>query len=277
MSKITLEGWVSVRAALVSGSRTVHEILLQRGKDSNKIDVLKKRAREGDIPVRFVHEDEISKHAEGTSHGGVLAFVGERNFLALDDLSNGPQAAFLTMLDGVEDPYNFGQAVRALYACGAHGLIVRPRNWTTAASTVARASAGTSEFMRMAVAESDTELLSMLKKQNIQLVCSDLSDTAKNPSHANLRSSLLLVIGGERRGISKELLSAADVTLQIPYGRAFKQSLGVTSSAAILAYEVMQQRNSSTRASSKPQKTSAKLTRQIKQKFSVSKKEKTES
>ncbi len=202
MSELTLEGWVSVRAALVSGSRDVHEILLQRGKDSNKTDILKKRAREANVPVRFVHEDEINKQAEGKTHGGVLVFVGERKFLNLDELSNGPQAAFLAMLDGVEAPYNFGQAVRALYACGAHGLIVRPRNWTTAASTVARASAGTSEFMRMAITESDEELITMLQKQNIQLICSDLNENAKNPSQARLNSSLLLVIGGERRGIS---------------------------------------------------------------------------
>ncbi len=242
MSELRLEGWVSVRAALIAQNRDVHEIWLQKDKDSNRFDTLKKRARELNVPIKLVDEASIEEMAEGSSHGGVLAFVGERKFMPLEHLGNGPHAAFLVMLDGVEDPYNFGQALRAVYACGAHGLIVRPRNWTTAAATVSRASAGTSEFMRMAVAESDDDILALVRKQKLKLVCSDLSDKAVNLEQAKLTSPLLLVIGGEKRGISKPLLAAADVILQIPYGREFKQSLGVTSSAAILAYEIMQQR-----------------------------------
>lgn len=256
MTDTTLEGWVSVRAAIVSGSRDVHELWLQKDKDSNNIKTLKKRAREQDIPVKLVAQKEIDSRAEGKSHGGVLAFVGERKFLPLDELGKGSQATFLAMLDGVEDPYNFAQAVRALYACGVHGLILRPRNWTTAASTIARASAGTTEFMRMAITQSDDELIHLLHKRNIQLVCSDLSDKAKNPREAKLNKPLLLVIGGEKRGISKTLLNVADLTLQIPYGRAFKQSLGVTSSAAILGYEIMQQRSMNASTFSKTNKKS---------------------
>lgn len=248
MSELLLEGWVSVRAALVSGSRDIYEILLEKDRQSNRFDTLLKRAAEENVTVKRVAASELERMVEGKSHGGVVARVSERKFLALNDLSDGPQAAFLVMLDGVEDPHNFGQAVRAAYACGAHGLIVRPRNWTTAAATVARASAGTSEFMRMAVAESDEALLGMLTKKRIKLLCTDLSDEAITPAQANLTVPLLLVVGGEMRGISKSLLRAADSILQIPYGRTFKQSLGVTSSMAMLAYEVMEQRQPSNRA-----------------------------
>ena len=49
-----------------------------------------------------------------------MALAGERTYQALPDLLQdaGPDA-FVVMLDGMEDPYNFGQAVRSLYACGA--------------------------------------------------------------------------------------------------------------------------------------------------------------
>ena len=109
--------------------------------------------------------------------------------------------------------------------------------------------------MRMAIAESDEEILALAKKQNLQLICSDLNPMAVNPDQAKLDSPLILVIGGEKRGISKTLLAAADITLEIPYGREFKQSLGVTSSAAILAYEVMQQRRRFVQTKTRPEKT----------------------
>jgi 23S rRNA (guanosine2251-2'-O)-methyltransferase len=59
---------------------------------------------------------------------------------------------------------------------------------------------------------------------------------------ADFSRPLLLVVGGERRGISKELLERADVVVRIPYGRDFRQSLGTTSAAAVLAFEVLRQR-----------------------------------
>ena len=161
----TLEGWVSIRACLVSGSREIFEILLQRGK-SSRLAALEKRAKEKRVPLRYVSAEELERFTSGSTHGGAVAIVGPRRFVGLEGLGKGPQAAFLAMLDGVEDPYNFGQAVRALHAAGAHGLVVRERNWTTAAATVARASAGASEFLPMAVAGSDEELVTLVESSS---------------------------------------------------------------------------------------------------------------
>lgn len=232
---------MSIRAALISGNREIFEVLLQRGR-SSRLAALEKRAREKRVPLRYVSEDDLARYTSGTTHGGAVALVGPRRFTGLADLGKGPQAAFLAMLDGVEDPYNFGQAVRALHAAGAHGLVVRERNWTTAAATVARASAGASEFMPMALAASDEELVALLKARGVRLVCTDLSDRATSLFGADLILPLLIVIGGEKRGVSRTLLSSADLVVQIPYGRNFKQALGTTPAASVIAFEVLRQR-----------------------------------
>ena len=237
----TLEGWVSIRACLVSGSREVFEILLQRGK-SSRLAALEKRAKEKRVPLRYVSAEELERFTSGSTHGGAVALVGPRRFVGLEDLGKGPQAAFLAMLDGVEDPYNFGQAVRALHAAGAHGLVVRERNWTTAAATVARASAGASEFLPMAVADSDEDLVTLLKARDVRLVCTDLSERATSLYQADLTQPLLVVVGGEKRGVSRTLLGNADLVVEIPYGRNFKQALGTTPAAAVIAFEVLRQR-----------------------------------
>ena len=242
--RYALEGWLSVRAALISGSRDIHEVLILNGKDNARLSGIKKRAREQDIPFRFVSEEVLLKHTEGQTHGGVVALVGPRKFLPLTEIGRGPKAAFLAMLDGVEDPFNFGQAVRALHAAGAHGLVLRPRNWTTAAATVGRASAGASEFMPMALAGTDEELLETIRTHNLKLICTDMSQKTVPLFKANLQQPLIVVIGGERRGVSKSLLRAADTQVQIPYGRNFKQSLGTSAATAIIAFEVMRQRQS---------------------------------
>jgi 23S rRNA (guanosine2251-2'-O)-methyltransferase len=145
------------------------------------------------------------------------------------------------MLDGVEDPFNFGYAVRALYAAGVDGLIVRPRNWMSAAGTVARASAGASEWIPMAVAETAEEAAIFFRKQGLAVACT-AKENAIPIDKVSLEGPLFLLIGGEKRGITRSFLEQADLTLQIPYGRLFEQSLGTTSAAAILGYEIMRQR-----------------------------------
>jgi 23S rRNA (guanosine2251-2'-O)-methyltransferase len=239
---IILEGWVSIRAALISGSRDLYEILIHKGKLNPNLSSLLKRAQEKNVPVRQVGEAELAELVQGQTHGGVVARVGPRKLIALDELGQGPSAAFIAMLDGVEDPYNFGQAVRALYAAGAHGLVLRERNWTTAAATVARASAGASEFMPMAVVQSDAALIHFAREHRLQLICTGLEQHAISLYDAQLREPLLLLIGGERRGVSKPLLQAADLVLTIPYGRNFKQALDTTSASAAIAFEIMRQR-----------------------------------
>lgn len=242
-----LEGWLSIRAALISESREVYNITVEENHVHARVQEVLERAREKDIAIHYRAREDIHQLAEGQTHGGIVAQVGPRRFKSLAELGNGPSAAFLAMLDGTEDPYNFGQATRALYAAGAHGMILRERNWTTAASTVARASAGASEFMPMAVVQSDDDVLSFVRHKGLELVCTGFTKTSTALYDARLTRPLLLVIGGERRGVSKALLRAADSVVSIPYGRKFLQALDTTSATAVIAFEVMRQRQISRR------------------------------
>jgi 23S rRNA (guanosine2251-2'-O)-methyltransferase len=235
-----LEGWVSIRAALISGSRDVVEILLQKDKVNPNLSALIKRAREKRVPVKQVSSSEMAKLVEGQTHGGAVARVGPRKFVSLETLGIGPSAAFVAMLEGVEDPYNFGQALRALHAAGAHGLVLRPRNWLSAASTVARASAGASEFMAMAVAETTEDAIRHFKARGFTIACTGLNGMPH--FQADLRQPIFMIIGGEKRGISASVLKQADMVLTIPYGRDFRQALDTTSATAALAFEVLRQR-----------------------------------
>ena len=245
MDTYILEGWVSVRAALVSGNRDVAEILIDKDKrPSRQIDALVKRAKEKRVALRRVARANIDALSEGKTHGGVIAQVSARKFKTLDELGKGSSAGFLALLDGVEDPYNFGQALRALHAAGAHGVLLLERNWTTAAATVARASAGASEFIPMATlpAGNEVEAVSTFKTRGFRVIATGMNGSSL--FETDFSGPTLLLIGGERRGVRKSLAGLADATVTIPYGRDFKQALDTTSAAAVLAFEVMRQRTS---------------------------------
>jgi 23S rRNA (guanosine2251-2'-O)-methyltransferase len=236
-----LEGVIAVRAALHAQSRELHRILIRSGKDDRPISQLEQRARAAGVTVERVQTDAIDAVASGTTHGGVVALAGPRRFASLDELGADETAPFLALLDGIEDPFNFGYALRSLYAAGAHGAVLPPRNWMSAAGTVGRASAGASELLPLAVAE-PLEAVERCSARGLAIVCAVAERDAVSVHDAELCRPLLLVIGGERRGISRAVLSRADLVVQITYGRDFRGSLGTTSAAAVLAFEVLRQR-----------------------------------
>jgi 23S rRNA (guanosine2251-2'-O)-methyltransferase len=237
-----LEGRISAEAVLAGANRAVYCIYIQQGKWDRKLQRLQKTAESRQIPIQQVAADFIEARTGGQSHGGVVAEVGPRRFLPLVGLLPAVGVPFIVMLDGIEDPFNFGQAIRSLYAAGADGLVVRPRNWLSAAGIVARSSAGTAELMPMAIADTSLAAASFFRRQGLTIACA--SDKGATSLYAaDLTTPLFLLIGGERRGITRSFLDQADLKLQIPYGRSFTYSLGAAAATAVIGFEVARQRS----------------------------------
>lgn len=238
-----LEGFLSIEAALSAGFRDVHRVLIDENKQfDRRLNDLRRLAESAGAEVRFAPRRIIDERASGDWHGGVIAEVGERRFCRLADLLPADDAAFIVMLDGIEDPYNFAGAIRALYAAGVHGVVVRPRNWTSATALVGRASAGTIERLPLAVAESAAEAADFYRGDGLAIACAASGDRSKSLYQTDLTLPLFLLIGGERRGVTRSFRRAADLQLRIPYGREFAGALGSVSAASVIGFEVMRQR-----------------------------------
>lgn len=242
MADLLLEGSLSVLAALEARVRDLRAIYLQQGKDIRESARIRALAAERGIQLQTVPSAELETLAKGHSHGGVLALAGPRNFLPLDQLAEGKPNAFVAMLYGVEDPYNYGQAIRALYAAGADGLVAPERNWDTALNVITRASAGASEYMPTAIASTPEDAIAHFKARGFRVAATAKEKNSVSVYAVDLHGPLFMLIGGERRGLTSAALAQCDVLLTIPYGRDFSADLDVTSATAVLAFEVMRQR-----------------------------------
>ncbi len=239
----TLEGITSIRALLsgfASGvtDRRIIYIYYDRERaksNSKELAWLGHRAEEYSFEIILTDRSEIDALALGNTHGGIIAACTERTLprLSADSLKDN---GVYYMLEGIEDPYNFGYALRSLYAMGADGVILSERNWMSAAGIVARASAGASELLPLYICE-PCEAAKICKERGYRIVCADLRDSVSS-YECDLSAPLLVVIGGERRGISRALLDMADLRVRIDYSRDFDASLSAASAAAMLAYEV---------------------------------------
>ena len=61
-------------------------------------------------------------------------------------------------------------------------------------------------------------------------------------AEADLTGSLFLLIGGERRGVTRSFVEQADERIRIGYGRERAPELGAAASAAIIGFEALRQR-----------------------------------
>jgi 23S rRNA (guanosine2251-2'-O)-methyltransferase len=238
---LVVEGHLSVEAVLEAGVRPVHRVWAIRPGD-RRLGRLRALARERGVLIDAVETDRIEALASGRSHGGVIGLVGARRRRSVKDIiAEVGEEPFLALLDGIEDPFNFGQAVRALYAAGVDGLVVR-RSWETALSVVTRASAGASELMATAHADSIAAAAEAARGAGLRVACAVADADAIEIHDADLTGGMLMVIGGERRGVTRSFLAEADALVRIGYGRAGAPDLGAAAAAAVIGFEALRQR-----------------------------------
>lgn len=242
------EGMTSIRAILKANdegihSRQIKNILFDKSKMhkiAKEIGYLRAVSEKYGYQMTESNSDELEKITLGNSHGGIVAVTEERTIpcLSLNDIE--PEG-FYTMIQGIEDPYNFGYSLRSLYACGCTGIILPERNWMSAAGVVARSSAGASELFRMYTAD-PVDAAIAFKSKGYRVVCAD-ENTDNVLGKCDMKLPILLIVGGEKRGISRALMDEADMLVKIEYAREFRASLSAASATTMFAYEIMRQNN----------------------------------
>ena len=237
------EGMTSINAiihAIESGTndRQILRIFFDRDKTTSKsreLAFLRKESEKLGFHIEFTNSTVIDKITTGTTHGGIVAECTKRAYPVLD-ATFVRQDGFYVFLDGIEDPYNFGYVLRSLYAAGVDGVVLSERNWMSAAGTVARASAGTSELLSVCIAD-PASVPSVFRQCGYKILAAGIRNSV-SLYDADMHFPLLMIVGGEKRGINKTVSKYADKTVSIVYPRDTGISLSASSAAAIIAYQV---------------------------------------
>ena len=241
------EGMTSIRAIIKSidegrNTRRIEKILFDKeklSKISKEIGYFKAVSNKYGFKLIESTADELDKITLGNSHGGIVSVTSVREIENFSDSISLPDRGFYAMIQGIEDPYNFGYALRSLYAVGADGIILPKRNWMSAAGVVCRSSAGASELFVMYEGDA-VEIVKIFKDRGYNVVCAE-EDTDNILGECSLPLPILLIVGGEKRGISKAVLDLADIKVKIAYGREFNASLSAASATTMFAYEILRQ------------------------------------
>lgn len=227
--------------AVRSGKRRLDTVFVARHRQDARLQSILQACQSAGIPVRLESKEQLTKLARNASHQGVVAVVADQAYLSLEDVAQPRgQHLFLLALDGVEDPHNLGALIRTADGAGGDGVILPERRAASVNATVAKASAGAAEHVRIARVTNLVRALEELKRRHVWCVGLDERGT-KNYDEFDFRCNCVLVLGGEGNGLHDLVRSTCDHLLRIPMaGRV--SSLNVSVAGAVVMYEAARQR-----------------------------------
>jgi RNA methyltransferase, TrmH family len=184
------------------------------------------------IPVRLLPEAAFAAHAATESPQGVLLVADTPQWELRHLLEPGPLPRVILVLDGIQDPGNFGTLIRSAEALGAAGVLCLPGSVDPWNPKSVRAAMGSS-FRLPIVASEWEEAAPVLRGSGFALLAAEVGG---RPPPEGLER-VALVLGNEGAGVSEPVLREVDTTIGIPLrGRA--ESLNVAAAAAILLHQL---------------------------------------
>jgi 23S rRNA (guanosine2251-2'-O)-methyltransferase len=224
---VIVYGRNSVREAL-RGPRHVGRVWATRG-----------AVPEGVEGVRLVDAAEVARLCGSDAHQGVCADVSDYVYADAARLLAAPEP-LIVVLDEITDPQNLGAVCRSAECVGATGVVIPERRSAEVTPAVCKASAGAVEWLAVARVRNVADFLAQAKEAGCWCYGAAAEGAAPYRS-PDYRGGVVLVLGAEGRGLRPRVAKACDALVALPL-RGHVDSLNVSAAAAVLLYEILQQR-----------------------------------
>ena len=222
--------------------KQVRRVLVRTGRLERRHQTLLKAARARGVPVQRVPNRALDRIAAGVRHQGAAAEVSPVRWGSLGEiLVPEDRPDLLLLLDGIQDPRNFGALVRTADGAGVGAVLVPGRRAAPPSAAAMAASAGTLVRVRLVRIPGSANGLRALGAAGYRRV--GLAPRAARPWHAfDWRRPTVLAVGSEGRGLGSAAARECDALLSLPQ-LGSGRSLNVSVAAGIVLYEAVRQRS----------------------------------
>lgn len=234
-----IKGRNAVREALKSDTNII-KIMASNSSSGVLSDILSLAKNKG-VKVQIVDNRVLDKECENNQ--GIVAITSEFKYSTVDEIlqvaekKNEPN--FILILDGVEDPHNFGSIVRVAECLGVHGIIISKNRACPVTDTVSKVSAGAIEHVKIAKVTNINTEIERLKEKNIWVYACELGGEDLDTS--DLSGNIAIVMGSEGKGVSSLTRKLCDGVVSMKmYGEV--NSLNVSVATGIVLYEAVRKR-----------------------------------
>ena len=238
-----LEGRNAVTEALRAG-RTIDKVFVAEGDTDRGLQRLAAQAKEAGAVIVPVDRRKLDTMSFTRSHQGIIALVAAHEYATVDEILEEAEArgekALIVICDELSDPHNLGAIMRSAECAGAHGVIIPKRRSVGLTATVAKASAGAVEYMKVARVTNINNAINELKEKGVW-VFGTAAEGSIPMYKADLTGHTAIVIGNEGDGMSQLVRKNCDVMVHIPM-KGKITSLNASAAASILLYEAVRQR-----------------------------------
>jgi len=237
-----LFGLRAVTEALRAGTRAFVKILVTH-RDRQYTPIIQLAKTQG-IPVLVEPREQLDRLVPQGHHQGVVGLVASKAYAHEEDLlafaRKQREPPFLVAFDGIEDPQNLGAAIRSAEVAGVQGIFIPERRSVGLTPSVARASAGALEHIRIARTTNIGKLVERLELEGIVTIAFD-PDAEAVYTDCDLTRPVVLVFGSEGKGLRPGVWDKCQEHVRIPV-QGHIQSLNVSASVAAVVFEVVRQR-----------------------------------
>ena len=232
-------GLSEVSAAMDVGE-DISLILVRRNHSNPDVAALVKRAQAMNIRVTEGSENDLWRMARDNADGApdVLALVGREPSATFEEVL--AKGGLIWLLDGAKYPVNIGFCIRTAEVSGADAVIIDGELNNSERSAAKRASMKAHRFLPVFWMEA-VETITAAKAAGFLIVAlEDIGTSA--PWEVDLTGDVIIIVGGERSGISAEVMALADEIVRIPM-TGFVPSFNLQAPLSAVAIEAQRQRS----------------------------------
>lgn len=230
----------SCKNALVRNNTIKNIFLLDGFKDPTIYKIIKEK----NFKFEYLSSKQMENLVGRNNHQGIIIEINDYTYLELNellDLLKNKEYPTIAILDGIEDPHNFGAILRSGDAFGIDGYIIGSNRQVGLTNIVGHVSTGAIEYAKVCKVTNLNQTINTLKENGYWIVASDgLANMSYKDVDYKMKSAI--IIGSEGKGIGPLLLKNSDFITKIPMV-GHVNSLNASVAAALYFNAVLESKN----------------------------------
>ena len=239
-NQIILSGKHSILSALKNKNRKLYYLILTE--ESSKFWKEQIQVLNLSLVIKIKTKEELDLITNYQPHQNSILVTEPLVRISLDEFiftsklrSDLPQR--IIILDQVTDPQNVGAIIRSAYAFNMDGVALSQSNSPTETSSMAKASSGAIEKIKIIQLSNMSREIKKLQAANFNVYGLAFGGSKNISELHSENGNVAIIVGSEGRGLRRLTKDKVDQLLEIPINKEC-ESLNVANAASIAMFEL---------------------------------------
>ncbi|HSX21097.1 MAG TPA: 23S rRNA (guanosine(2251)-2'-O)-methyltransferase RlmB [Gammaproteobacteria bacterium] len=232
-----------IQHLLTHSADKILEISVSASKTDNRVQAIIDQAKQHDIAVQRIDVKKLDQMFNDQNHQGIIAKIKPTAILtesALKELVNSTSRPLFLILDGVQDPHNFGACLRTADAAGVTAVIIPRDNAVGITPVVRKVASGAADTIPIVQVSNLARAMRDLQELGVWIV-GTAADCEQSIYEQDFTGASAIVLGAEGTGMRQLTAKHCDFLANLPMLGQI-ESLNVSVAAGICLYEAVRQR-----------------------------------